>query len=247
MGVLAITVSSGVMSGCHPHVALSAPPRDAVYEERASSYEELRPLSLHETHITYLRNSVPVGSARKTDYVQLASGKRVYYPEDLLPVLPQASPASEAARRSESARSTGTTMQVGGILLIVGGTGLMISPVLDDSSDGINTTPLVLGGVVILAGAVLGLVGSSSHQTANDEAATAFELYDRGLRERLDICLQGNQLVDCRRVSPGGVAIPAAAAPAAAPPTTAQPPIVPPPAPQVPADPPSPAPAGAEP
>jgi hypothetical protein len=47
---------------------------------------------------------MPVGTSKQVDYLQLADGRRVYYPEDLLPVVSEESPAAVAADSSSSAR-----------------------------------------------------------------------------------------------------------------------------------------------
>src|SRR5262245_19311480 len=103
---LKLSLCALVSAGCHEHVELRAPSRDASLEERERSYESLRPLSMHETHTTYLRNGVPVGASRSTDYLQLQNGRRVYYAEDIQPVVAETSPAWTAAAQSQSARST---------------------------------------------------------------------------------------------------------------------------------------------
>jgi hypothetical protein len=51
------------------------------------------------------------------------------------------------------------------------------------------------------ASLVVQLIGQSFTSPANDEKATAFELYDAGLRQRLDLCVRDKQLIDCRQAS----------------------------------------------
>ncbi|MGC4093363.1 MAG: hypothetical protein QM756_36815 [Polyangiaceae bacterium] len=194
VGLLALSAA-----GCHEHVGLNAPAAQAPFDERVDAYKGLRPLSLHETHITYLQGGVPVGASRQTDYLQIANGRRVYYPEDILPVVDSASPSALAAQESESARSTGNTLMAvagGGYVL---GLGVMLYPVLQtrEPGEGINTTPLILGAGIAIASSIVYLVGRSFHSSANDEAATAFETYDDGLRKRLRLCREGNQVNDC--------------------------------------------------
>src|SRR6186713_2681105 len=95
--------ASCCLCACHAHHELTAPDSAASVAARESAYAELRPLSYHETHTTYMRGFVPVGVDKSVDYLQLADGRRVYYPEDLLPVVPEGSAAAEAAKSSESA------------------------------------------------------------------------------------------------------------------------------------------------
>jgi expansin (peptidoglycan-binding protein) len=154
---------------------------------------------MHETHITYLQGGVPVGAARVTDYMQLANGQRVYYPEDILSVVPEASASALAAESSASARSTATTLSgVAMAAYLVGGV-VMLLPILNhDVSTPINTTPIYIGGGLVLSGLVMHLAGMGYRSSANDEAATAFETYDAGLRERLSLCGHDGALGSCR-------------------------------------------------
>lgn len=175
-------------AGCHEHVELRAPTRDAPLQEREESYESLRPVSMHETHTTYLRNGVAVGASRSTDYLQLENGTRVYYPEDIQPVVSETSPAWLAAGESQSARATANTVSAIGIGGMVVGGGVMLAPIFSHDPEGtINMTPIYIGGAIMIAGAICQLVSTSFRSTANDEAATAFETYDSGLRDRLNL------------------------------------------------------------
>lgn len=175
--------------GCHEHVALNAPEASAPVEERRQAYAKLHPLTMHETHTTYLQGGAPVGAIREVDYLQLASGQRVYYPEDLLAVVDKDSPAGQAAERSHSARSTTYTLRGVGVGGIVVGAGIMILPLMQDREPGesINMTPMWIGGGIMLAGGLMQMIAGAYSKTANDEASTSFELYDEALRQRLDL------------------------------------------------------------
>ena len=155
-----LALGGSALGGCQGHVTLSAPPRSASLHERVQSYTQLRPLSMHETHITYLSGGVPTGAARRTDYLQLANGQRIYYAEDILPVVDSASPAAVAAKEAESARDTGNTLfgvGIGGI--VVGPTVMMLPLITGDTDDGkVNQTPLLVGAAISLAGVAVWLV-----------------------------------------------------------------------------------------
>ena len=183
-----LLIAGGAL-GCHEHVVLNAPPPSAPLEERTATYEKLHPLTMHETHITYLRGGTPVGATREVDYLQLADGQRVYYPEDLLPVVDESSSTAKAAERSHSARSTSYALKGAGYGGIFLGAGIMLVPVLQSHQPGesMNMTPIWVGAGVMILGAVVGLVGGTFAGTANDEASTAFETYDESLRDRLDL------------------------------------------------------------
>lgn len=144
---------------------------------------------MHETHTTYLRGGAPVGASREVDYLQLADGRRVYYPEDLLPVVDENSASAQAATRSRSARSTSYTLKGVGYGGIVLGAGIMLVPLLQEREPGeqMSTTPILLGGAVMILGGVISLVSGVYSRQASDEASTAFETYDGALRARLDL------------------------------------------------------------
>lgn len=188
-GSLALVLSLATALGCHEHVALNAPSSSAPIEERASAYNRLHPLSMHETHITYLHGGVPVGAARQVDYLQLADGKRVYYPEDLIPVVEPNGPTAQAAERSESARKTSYTLKgIGAGTIVLGGV-IMISPLLQsrDPGESMSMTPIWTGAAVMLAGGLLSLIGGVYSGKAHDEASTAFETYDSSLKANLGL------------------------------------------------------------
>ena len=174
------------LCACHAHQELVAPDSAASVAEREAAYGDLRPLSYHETHITYTRGFVPVGTEKQVDYLQLADGRRVYYPEDILPVVPEGSPAAEAADSSHSSRTTGVTLQALGFTGMFAGLAISTVPLLlRDPEEDLNLTPVYGGLAVVGLGTILYFVGRSIYGTSHDEAATAFETYDSGLRQRL--------------------------------------------------------------
>ncbi len=199
---LVLCVSVGACAS-PPHVELRAPSASASFEERAQALEQLHATSAHETHITYLRNGVPVGAARTTDYLQLNGGERVYHPEDILPVVKEDSAAAAAAERSAEATSTANTVQGWGWALTGVGPAVMLSSVffIEDAETSPDFsgmwTVMAIGGVITIGGLITGLIGGSYRRQANDDKATAFELYNKALAQRLDICADGKALVPC--------------------------------------------------
>lgn len=136
---------------------------------------------------TTLYAGVPVGTARQVDYLQLNQGDRVYFPEDLLAVVSPDSPSGRAAERSRSARSTAKTLAgVGSGFLVLGG-GLMVVPIISSGPDDMKMTPFFIGGAAAALGFIAMFATMPFGQTANDEAATAFETYDSALRDSLQI------------------------------------------------------------
>ena len=121
--------------------------------------------------------------------MQLADGTRVYYAENILPVVPKGSPSAVAAERSESKRTTAGTLQGIAFAGIVIGTGVVVAPILSrDSGEEFSPTPLYVGAGLVLASGILFFIGRSFRSDSHDEAATAFEMYDAGLRQHLGLC-----------------------------------------------------------
>jgi hypothetical protein len=140
------------------------------------------------------------GTTRSTDYMQLANGGRVYYPEDLLPVVPDDSPPAKAAHASRSKRDTAGMLTLGSVLSVAAGAVLVILPLTQSSQGHVNGTPILFGlGLAVFGGAGFGIASHFVSESAQDEAATAYETYDRSLLDRLNLCAQGDALADCNR------------------------------------------------
>jgi hypothetical protein len=201
-----VVVLVGVwLVGCNAHVALQAPRTDAPLEERTKAYEQLKPLSAHERVLVTVQGGTATALASTPSYLQLNSGERVYYPEDLVPVLPTNSIAAKAALQSESARTTSSLIQgVGYGLAVVAaavGLGLYVGApevpypfTTEQLNARQSATTLALG--VLIGGASLGglvaLIGNWVFGgTVTDAARTAFETYDSGLRARLMLSSDG--------------------------------------------------------
>jgi len=77
---------------------------------------------------------------------------------------------------------------------------LVILPFTQSSPDHINGTPIAFGlGLAVVGGLGFGLAAHFVGEDAQDEAATAYETYDRSLLERLNLCVRGDALGDCGR------------------------------------------------
>jgi hypothetical protein len=174
--------------GCHAHVQLEAPSAGAPLPQRQAAYADLRPLSSHGT-ITF-RGAAHVSTT--TDYLQLAGGQRVYHAEDLLAVVPAGSPTATAAEASASSRSLATILRTVGVVTMLAGSGISLAGVADTD----DQTLLYAGIGVLGLGLLVFLLGGVPAGTANDEKNTAFQTYDAALRERLDLCGDGEG-ADC--------------------------------------------------
>ncbi len=162
-----------------------------------ASYERLRPRSAMEG-VSGLRGGEPASVVRTSERLQLGSGTQVYYPEDLLPVVPRESTTAVAADRASAARSRAAWLTVGGIALVVAGAAVVAAPfVTSDSNESVSTEPIYFGtGLVVLSLPVF-LFGGAERRRAEQERATAFEGYEPALRQRLDLCPSGARVVPC--------------------------------------------------
>ncbi len=210
--VFIATSSAAVLAGCF-HVSPQAPPRDAPLEARIAAYQQLRPTGQVHT-ITTNQYGAEVG--HDLDLVT-ASGMTVKHADDLIPVLDENSAAARTARKSGSARQNKWLWMVGGMTVSTAGFGLMWSGMnanFDDPDGMAGENRANLGIGLGVAGAVAGAIGwyYYRHVEVSQRAAT-FANYDDGLRARLDLCVQGLQLVDCAAVSPASVRAPASTPP----------------------------------
>jgi hypothetical protein len=210
--------------GCHSHVQLQAPEPTAPEAERTAAYARLRPLAMHQTDYYRVGSFGQTSYAgTTTDYLQLAGGERVYYPEDVLPVVPAGSPSATAAQESADTRSTGNTVLGVGCGVMGLGVGVGFYPFFArDSGSSVDFTPVLVGIGLMLAGGVVALVGNVIRNSASDEAASAFLTYDDSLLQRLALCDAGGG-----RVAACGATPPAEATPLPGPPIVSPgPPIV---------------------
>jgi hypothetical protein len=196
---LLVGVGLLLLPGCAEHLELRAPPASAPTSERVGAYNELRGLSYHETTVTTV-GTIGAATSHSTDYMQLANGGRVYYPEDLLPVVPEDSPSARAAHASRSKRDTAGMLTLGSVLSVAAGAVLVILPITQSDGGHINGTPILFGlGLALVGGIGFGIASHVVGQSAQDEAATAYETYDNSLLQRLNLCAQGDAVGDCAR------------------------------------------------
>jgi hypothetical protein len=164
-----------------------------------TAYNALRGLSYHQTTVTTFGTMGASSTSHYTDYLQLANGGRVYYPEDVLPVVADDSPSAKAAQASESKRETARILSLSAIASVIAGATLVVLPLTQTSSSGhVNGTPIAIGvGLALFGGLGFGIASHFVRESAQDEAATAFETYDLSLLKRLNLCPQGDALANC--------------------------------------------------
>jgi len=186
---LRIACVTALLLGCGAeHVALSAPPASAPSAARLAAYENLRPLAPAEAR-TGIRGAAPASVLRTSEELQLAGGPRVARADDLLPVLPAGSEAARKAESSSSRRTKADLLTAGGVLLMIAGAAVAVSPfVLADDDEDLSLRPVYLGtGLVVLSLPVFLWSGAERRQAADDRA-DVFERYEPELRRRLHLC-----------------------------------------------------------
>jgi hypothetical protein len=192
-------VGAWALIGCAAHVDLQAPPASAPVQTRLDAYEKLESLSYHQSTITTI-GRFGSSTTHSTDYMQLANGTRVYYPEDVLPVVPEDSPTAVAAQASQSKRDTARILTLASIVSAVAGVALIVLPFTQSSAGHVSATPIFIGlGVGILGGSGFGFAAHAVGESSQDEAATAYETYDSSLLQRLGLCASGSGATGCRR------------------------------------------------
>jgi len=181
-----------VLTMCHSHVQLDAPQAEAPLGARVRAYESLAPAKGWDL---VLRDD--------PDLLLLGRGSSVYFPTDLLPVVASGSRTAQAARDWESADRTSTIFTtVGGVLVVPGTIGvfagmLMGLASLNGGDSGEGGTILAVSGVGLLVGLVAVGIGVRFDGAADEAKASAFANYREGLRQRLALCPEGDDLGVC--------------------------------------------------
>lgn len=185
---IALLATCGACSGA----TLRAPPPDATPTARLEAYARLRPVGRSRT-VTLSQSS---GGGATTGYdapIVLADGTIVRHADDLLPVVADDGPAARAARASATARTR--KMLVVAVGLAISGAGLAMTLTnLDD-----ETPPAMYAGLGLLVGgaAAAGFGGWHFSRRESEHRIEAFRRYDEGLRERLELCVDGLRVVPC--------------------------------------------------
>jgi hypothetical protein len=165
--------------GCNAHVSLSIPPPSAPLAEREAAYLELRPVRINQTFMYG-----PNGATSFGQELALANGSKVYYPEDILTVVPRTSKTAELVELSRSLNATGTACKLSVYAVGVAFAFLALKRIASGPS-GLNTAGLVLTGSGAIGLAISGHFFASS---AHDRAVEAYEHYDDDLQDALSIC-----------------------------------------------------------
>jgi hypothetical protein len=193
-----VPVLALMFTACAPHVVLAVPPATAPVVERERAYEQLKAESVHQTTFIHSAES-RMSDSKFTDYLTLANGQRVYFPEDIEPVVAPNSPADVAARSSASKHSWAFGLAMGAIGALA--TGAVISALAlsnREANGDIDMTLLFTGlGVGLGGGVLFGSAAKAFHSLAEADGETAFGAYNSALIEKLQICVRDHSVAEC--------------------------------------------------
>jgi len=193
-----------LVTACHGHVSLEAPPRNAPSDARVKAFRErLQPVT-HEESAYAVAWTEDAGMTRfqlpdipVDDHLLLADGTQVIYPEDLLAVLPPYSPAASAAADSRDDRRAGAWLNAGGWLLTAASLALVLVPPRVSNTSQFDLGTMIGGGLLFSGGLVSFYIGGTYERAAEQRKKEAFELYELGLLDHLGLCLDGAVMRAC--------------------------------------------------
>ena len=197
-------------AACISHANLSPPSVGGSADDRLAAYQRLAPRGF---------GSFQNHHANDIGFLVLGDGTRVYFPEDLAPVVPEGSPTARAAEGHRGAWSRAKHwLKVGAVGMV----GAVVVPTvaLATMRDGDMRTEVMVGGAA--TGLVIGVWGFGAAAVnlveSNGERASAFLTYDDALRAQLRLCIAGLEVYDCA-AGPAVSRAPAASIPGLAPPS----------------------------
>jgi hypothetical protein len=204
MRVVALCLVACSACVSRPHYRLEAPAPQASPREKLDAYEKYRPAA--EASLVAVSSGTVV--AKTTDFLVLGNGRRVYHPEDLAPLVAEDSATAESGRLSAEALTRAKVWNWTGWGLFGGGLTLSFASLLDSGDPGgddfgPNGTLLAVGSAACIGGlAAMGVASFKYAPVAHDERVSAFATYDKDLRARLDICVEGTRIVSCADAPP---------------------------------------------
>jgi hypothetical protein len=181
-----------------PHASFVATPREAPYEQRKETYEQLRPATEQRALFKRKKRREP-GTP-----LLLANGVKVHYAEDLAPLVPADSVTATSIDRALYHRhkqqvwagfATGfSALSASGLSL-----GLFVFTRADNQQSENTGIGIAVGSVVLGALSLALCVPTARAQDLQAQKATedAFVNYAPALRTALGICQDGDRLTDC--------------------------------------------------
>lgn len=181
-----------LLQGCASRVALQGVSKTASEEERVAAYRRLRPAQ-HSFDIAVVSSDAGI-RITSSDSVILAEGSKIVHPGDFSPILSEDTVAAKRIAEFESASESSTVW--GGLFLLTSAVGLgLMWASIDDQGN--NDEVLQVSAIVL--GASLASLFTGYHYGSKARAARqgVFATYEDSLRQSLNLCLQGDALVDC--------------------------------------------------
>jgi len=193
--LLLLAAAPGCFGPNGPHVTLNAPAADAPVEDRLAAYQNLAPERMTTVHVINARNSAELGQYDES--IEFHDGTKVVHVEDLSPVVAPESRAAKWIEKSQSSSSKGKWLMAGGIAGLFGGFALIVA---DLASNGIQRrgVPFYLGAGIGIGGLVTIPFSLGQFVESNAARSRALKHYDEGLRLRLDLCRDGQEVLPCR-------------------------------------------------
>jgi len=193
--LLLFAATPGCFGPNGPHVSLSAPGADAPLDDRLAAYQKLAPERTTTVHVLNRGDSSEIG--QYIESVEFHDGTKVVHVEDLAPVVAPESRTAKQIERAQSSASAGKWMMAGGIAGLFGGFALIVA---DLASNGMQRrgVPFYLGAGIGIGGLVTIPFSIGQFGDAYQARTSALKHYDEGLRQRLDLCREGEEVGPCR-------------------------------------------------
>jgi hypothetical protein len=167
------------LMGCHAHLKFEPlPSREAPAAERISAYKKYRPAAI------FLADQPYIYSQTQSNLLLLQNGARVYFSEDLIPIVGPESNWATVARKEVLLRNWANGTTLGSLGLFLVGSGIGFAGLSNHPAPG----SMLISGFIVGALGVLGLLAAFILDNAADqEKRSAFALYDSALSERLGV------------------------------------------------------------
>lgn len=184
-----LALATLALGACVEHVQLAPAPVGAPAAARLAAYQQLAPKGF---------GSYQNRHGNDLGFLVLGDGSRVYYPEDLAPVVPADSPAARAGAHHRGA--WGRMIHWLKIAGVGYGAAIVVPAVALATmrNDDARTEVMIGGAVGGMALGTVGFVGAALDAfEANGDRATAFLTYDDALRAEFHLCVAGLEVYDC--------------------------------------------------
>ncbi|HEX5059791.1 MAG TPA: hypothetical protein VFV99_10555 [Kofleriaceae bacterium] len=184
-----------IACGEKPHVNIAAPPPNLTPDQRVDAFNKLRTEATGVEVVTTCNHGC---TSTSTPLLRIGAGNVVRYAEDLLPVLPQGSPAAAAAHDVETARHKAKRVsRIGGLVFAAGFVTMMLAFNYGDE--------LALIGGATMAGGLIGWAYGvyGYDREIKEKTKLVFNSYDESLATTFNVCVNGMNVVACEQSTPG--------------------------------------------